>query len=89
MYVKGRTYMTVSIKLSGMQQVMTGAAVVEMPVTGYTTVRDALEFIKNNFPQLHLESGAMFVIVNHEVATLDKALGASDTIEFIPAIGGG
>jgi molybdopterin converting factor small subunit len=81
--------MTVSIKLSGMQQVIAGAKVVEMPVTGCSTVRDALEFIKKNYPKLHLDSGAMFVIVNHEVATLDKALGASDTIEFIPAIGGG
>jgi molybdopterin converting factor small subunit len=89
MQIKGRTYMTVSIKLSGMQQVIAGAKVVEMPVTGYSTVRDALEFIKKNYPQLHLESGAMFFLVNHEVATLDKALGASDTIEFIPAIGGG
>lgn len=81
--------MTVSIKLTGMQQVMAGASVVEMPVTGYSTVRDALEYIKINYPKLHLDSGAMFVIVNHEVANLDKALGASDTIEFIPAIGGG
>lgn len=81
--------MTVSIKLTGMQQVMAGASVVEMPVTGYSTVRDALEYIKKNYPKLRLDSGAMFVIVNHEVVNLDKALGASDTIEFIPAIGGG
>ncbi len=81
--------MTVSIKLTGMQQVMAGAAVVEMPVTGYSTVRDALEYIKKNYPKIRLDNGAVLAVVNNQVSNLDKALGASDTIEFIPALGGG
>ena len=81
--------MTISIKLSGMQQVIAGTSTIEMPVTGYSTVADALEYVKKRFPNLSLDKHSMFIVIDHKIVPLDRALRADDTIEFLPAIGGG
>ena len=81
--------MTISVKLTGMQQVVAGTSVVEMPVTGYSTVRDVLDYVNKKYPKLAISTNSMFIVIDHQIVTLDRALRADDTIEFIPAIGGG
>ena len=81
--------MVVSIKFMGTQQMITNTSSIDMPVSNHTTVKDALDFIKQRYPALPLENGALFITVNQEITPLDKVLSANDSITFIPAIGGG
>ncbi|MFC1934201.1 MoaD/ThiS family protein [Chloroflexota bacterium] len=60
-----------------------------MPITENTTVNDALEYVRQQYPDLHLNEGIILTTVNHEIASLDRILSANDTISFLPFISGG
>jgi molybdopterin converting factor small subunit len=60
-----------------------------MPITGKTSVNDALEYVRQQYPALPLEEGMVLVAVNLEVASLDRILRDKDTISFLPLIAGG
>jgi len=81
--------MVVSIKFHGMQRVVTNTDSINMPITGKTRVNDALEYVRQQYPELHLEEGMMVVAVNLEIASLDRILRDKDTISFLPLIAGG
>ena len=81
--------MKVSIKFLGMQRVITDTDSLEMPINGNTKVQDALEYVRQCYPDLPLEEGMVLITVNHEVATQDKVLKDKDTISFLPLIAGG
>jgi molybdopterin converting factor small subunit len=81
--------MVVSIKFLGMQRLITDMQSLEMPINGNTTVQDALEYVRQRYPDLPLEEGMVLITVNHEVATRDKVLKDKDTISFLPLIAGG
>jgi molybdopterin converting factor small subunit len=81
--------MIVSIKFMGMQRVTTNIDSVDMPINGNTRVHDALEYIRQRYPELALEEGMVLITVNHEVATPDRILRDKDTISFLPLIAGG
>ena len=81
--------MTVSIKFLGMQRLLTKTDSLDMPITDKTKVNDALEYIRQRYPELPLEEGMVLVTVNHEVAALDRILRDRDTISFLPLIAGG
>lgn len=81
--------MVVSIKFLGMQRVVTNTDSIDMPITGKTRVNDALEYVRQQYPDLHLEEGTVIVAVNLEVASLDRILKDKDTISFLPNIAGG
>jgi molybdopterin converting factor small subunit len=81
--------MMVSIKFLGMQRLLTKTDSVEMSITDETKVNDALEYIRQRYPDLPLEEGMVLLTVNHEVATADRILKDKDTISFLPLIAGG
>ena len=81
--------MMVSIKFLGMQRVVTNTDSIDMPITGKTVVNDALEYVRQQYPALHLDEGMTLIAVNLEVASLDRILRENDTISFLPIIGGG
>jgi molybdopterin converting factor small subunit len=81
--------MTVSIKFHGMQSLVTNTDSIDMPITGKTRVNDALEYVRQQYPALHLEEGTFIVAVNLEVASLDRILRDNDTVSFLPNIAGG
>jgi molybdopterin converting factor small subunit len=81
--------MIVSIKFLGMQRVITDTDSVDMPINGNTKVQDALEYVRQRYPDLPLEDGMVLITVNHEVATPDRILKDKDTISFLPLIAGG
>jgi molybdopterin converting factor small subunit len=81
--------MVVSIKFLGMQRVVTNTDSIDMPITGKTRVNDALEYVKQLYPGLHLEEGTVIVAVNLEIASLDRILRDNDTVSFLPNIAGG
>jgi len=81
--------MVVSIKFLGMQRVVTNTDSIDMPITGKTRVNDALEYVKQLYPDLHLEEGTVIVAVNLEIASLDRILRDNDTVSFLPNIAGG
>ena len=60
-----------------------------MPITEKTTVNDALEYVRYQYPDLHLEEGMILITVNKKIASLDKILSANDTVSFLPFISGG
>ena len=62
---------------------------VNMPITEKTLVRDALEYIRNLFPDLLLDEKSILTMVNHEMAPPDRLLRANDIINILPHIGGG
>jgi len=81
--------MNISIKFLGMHRILTNTGSLDMPITVGTTVQDALDYIRQRYPELNLEQGMVLPTVNHQVATLDRILKDKDTVEFLPLIAGG
>jgi len=81
--------MMVSIKFLGMQRTVTNTDSINMPITDKTMVNDALEYVRQQYPDLPLEEGMVLVTVNLEIASLDRILRDKDTISFLPLIAGG
>jgi len=81
--------MVVSIKFHGMQRLVTNTDSIDMPINEKTTVNDALEYVKQKYPGLHLDEGTIIAAVNLEIASLDRILRESDTVSFLPNIAGG
>jgi molybdopterin converting factor small subunit len=81
--------MAVSIEFLGMQRVVTNAESVDMPITGKTRVNDVLEYVTQQYPDLHLDKERILIAVNLEIASLDRILKDNDTVSFLPIIGGG
>jgi len=81
--------MVVSVKFLGMQRLITDTDSLEMPINGNTKVQDALDYVRQRYPDLPLEEGMALITVNHEVATKDRVLKDGDTISFLPLIAGG
>jgi molybdopterin converting factor small subunit len=81
--------MVVSINFLGMQRIITNTDSLNMPITEKTRVNDALEYVRQRYPELPLEEGMVLITVNHEVATADRILRDKDTVSFLPLIAGG
>jgi molybdopterin converting factor small subunit len=81
--------MAASIKFLGMQRTVTKTDSIDMPITEKTRVNDALEYVRQRYPELPLEEGMVLVTVNLEIATPDRILRDKDTISFLPLIAGG
>jgi molybdopterin converting factor small subunit len=81
--------MKVSIKFHGMQRHVTNTDSIDMPITETTRLSDALEYVKQHYPGLHLEEGTIIAAVNLEVASLDRILKDKDSVSFLPNIAGG
>ena len=81
--------MVVSIQFLGSQRSITHTPTIEMPITGETKVSDVLEFVKHNFPKLHLQESETLITVNQEMALLDQIVQDKDIISFLPFIHGG
>ena len=81
--------MMVSIELLGMQRVATRIRGIDMPITEKTTVNDALEYVRRQYPTLILDEGMLLITVNKEMAPLDRILSKNDTVSFLPFISGG
>ena len=81
--------MIVSIEFLGTQLAVTKTNSIDMPITGKTRVNDALDYVRNHYPDLKLDEGTILIAVNQEMASLDRILKANDTVSFLPAIGGG
>ena len=60
-----------------------------MPITETTCVNDALEYIRQLYPDLPLDKKAVLVTVNQEMASFETPLKENDIVLFIPFIGGG
>ena len=81
--------MKVSIEFFGIQRTYTNTYGIEMPIDEKTKVSDVVEYIRHNYPGLPMDNGSVHVIVNREIASLDRTLQADDTIAFLPSIHGG
>lgn len=81
--------MSVLIELFGIQRDTAKIDKINMPITEETRLRDAIDYVKNNFPVLSLDKDSIIVTVNHEFATRDRLLKANDIIFILPFIGGG
>ena len=81
--------MIASIEFLGMQRAITKTNSIVMPISEKTRVNDALEYVRHQYPDLHLDEGMILITVNHEIASLDRILSANDTVSFLPFISGG
>ena len=81
--------MEASIEFFGMQRVVTKTDSIDMPITKKTRVNDVLEYVRNQYPDLYLDGGMILIIVNQEIASLDRVLRANDIVSFLPFISGG
>ena len=81
--------MEVSIEFLGMQRVVTKTYSITMPIKEKTKVNDALEYVRQQYPELPLDKEGVLVTVNQKIASLDSVLRANDTISFLPFISGG
>jgi len=81
--------MVVSIKFFGMQRVVTKTDGIDMPITERTRVKDVLEYVRYQYPDLNLDEGITLITVNQEIASLDRIIRANDTVLFLPFLSGG
>jgi len=81
--------MVVSIDFHGKHRAITSVDRIDMPITDRTRVTDALDFVRLQYPDLHLDERSVLVTVNHEVVPLHRPLQHNDTVSFLPHIGGG
>ena len=81
--------MAVSIQFFGIQRTITKTESIHMPFIEKTSVTDALEYIRSQYPALHLDKGMVLVTVNQKMASLDTELRENDIVLFLPHIGGG
>lgn len=79
----------VSIKFFGMQRALTKTDGIDMPITEKSRVTNALEYVRDRYPELPLDQEMVLITVNHEQASLNTLLKANDTVSFLPSIGGG
>jgi molybdopterin converting factor small subunit len=79
----------VSIEFFGMQRAVTKTDSIDMPITEKTRVTDALEYVRQRYPELPLDQETLLITINHEQASPDTMLKPNDTVSFLPAIGGG
>lgn len=79
----------ISIEFFGMQRAVTKTDSIAMPITENMKVTDALEYVRNRYPGLPLDTGMVLITVNQEMASLDTMLKANDTVLFLPFISGG
>jgi molybdopterin converting factor small subunit len=79
----------ISIKFFGTQRVLTQTDGIDMPITEKARVTDALEYVRDRYPELPLDQETVLITVNHEQASLDTVLKANDTVSFLPYICGG
>ena len=80
--------MKVAIEFFGIQQSYTHTRGIELPLNGYTTVNDIVDYVKNNYPGLPMDDG-VHIIVNQKIASPETVLAANDTVAFLPTIHGG
>ena len=81
--------MIVSIEFLGMQRIITKTRRINMPIKDETKVHDALEYVRQEYPALPLETGMVLITVNQEVASADRILRPGDIVSFLPYISGG
>jgi molybdopterin converting factor small subunit len=81
--------MAVTIELSGVQRDTIKTDRIDIPITGKTTVRDALDYLRDKYPALSLDTDSILVAVNNELVPLDRLLMSKDIINILPHIGGG
>jgi molybdopterin converting factor small subunit len=81
--------MIASIEFLGMQRAVTKTNSIDMPITEKTRVNDALEYVRQKYPTLHLDERMVLITVNQEIVSLDRTLKANDTVSFLPFISGG
>jgi molybdopterin converting factor small subunit len=81
--------MMISIEFLGMQRNITKTNSIDMSITEKTRVSDALEYVRQKYPELNLDEGMVITTVNQEIAYLNRILKANDIISFLPFISGG
>jgi len=81
--------MIASIEFLGMQRAVTKTNSIDMPITEKTRVNNALEYVRQQYPELHLDERMVLITVNQEIASLDRILKANDIVSFLPFISGG
>ena len=81
--------MQVSIEFLGNQRIITKTDSIDIPITKNTTVNDALEYVRQHYPDLSLDERMILIVVNKSIASLDRILSNLDTISFLPFISGG
>ena len=64
--------MVVSIQFLGMQRVATRIHSIDMPITENTTVNDALEYVRRQYPDIHLDEGVILITVNQQIVSIDQ-----------------
>jgi molybdopterin converting factor small subunit len=79
----------VTVELSGIQRNIIKADKIDIPLSGKTTVRDALEYMRHKYPALPLDTNSVLVAINNELVPLDRLLMSEDVINILPHIGGG
>ena len=81
--------MVISIEFLGKQRSITNTASIEMPIQSTSRVYDALEYVKDRYPELHLDGTEVLITVNQEMASPERLLKADDVVSFLPFIHGG
>lgn len=81
--------MTISIDFFGKMRAAAQAGSIHMPITAESRVQDALQYVREQYPEIPLQDDTLVVTVNHKVARLDQLLQPNDTVVFVPFIGGG
>ena len=81
--------MVISIEFFGKQRIVARTDSIHMPITEETRVNDALQYVRQKYPDLQLDEEMLLITVNQEITSLDSILRSNDTVIFLPFISGG
>ena len=81
--------MTISVSFMGLQRKLLRLENTRIWLPDGNRVSDLLDYVKASFPELPFPEGALIVVVNDRIASMDKILESKDKVTFLPALGGG
>ena len=60
-----------------------------MPIGKDSTMLQALEFVRERYPELPLDEKMILLVINQEMVSVGAILKPDDVVSFLPDIGGG
>ena len=81
--------MIISVQFYGFQRTLTQTHEIEVSILKAGKVKDVFVFVKENYPDLHLNEKETLITVNNRLSRMNGPLKPKDKVAFLPHIGGG
>lgn len=81
--------MKIKIKFFASIREIVGKNEIEIEINSNTKVGDVIENLKLQFPKLKKVESTTIIVLNHNIANLDKEVKEGDVLALFPPVSGG